>query len=168
MVVRIGPRCVSFVSATAQKQIYNSPDFIKSPSYELFLLPGQPHNLITTPSTELHSYLRRVMSPAFGNQYLQRLEPLFAQILQSLFKKIDSDFVGHEDVTVDIWKLCQAYVFDLIGSTAFGKPFNLIENSNHPIVTDINRVSEFMLLRTIVPPILFSYIPIYKRGIVTP
>lgn len=34
--------------------------------------------------------------------------------------------------------MCQTYAFDIIGTTAFGESFQMIENGNHSVVTASN------------------------------
>lgn len=60
-----------------------------------------------------------------------------AQCTNSLINKIDQDIEYTKDNdgygTVDIWGLFQRLALDVIGETAFGKSFDMIENNNHPI-----------------------------------
>jgi hypothetical protein len=58
-----------------------------------------------------------------------------ATVTESLIKKVDNEITKEHDDnnygTVDIWKLMQCLALDVIGETAFGQTFNMIENNSH-------------------------------------
>ena len=64
------------------------------------------------------------------------------KVTESLVYKIDSDIAQNSDEsnygTVDIWGLAQRLALDVIGETAFGKTFNMVENNDHFVPTAIN------------------------------
>lgn len=55
----------------------------------------------------------------------------------TLVHQIDKDIELTKDAngygTIDIWSLFQRLALDVIGETAFGKSFDMIENNNNPI-----------------------------------
>jgi len=107
-----------------------------------------------------------LLSPAFGVTYIQRLEPLVADVIQTLFKTIDKRLVDQEDIELDCWKMCLALAFDVIGTTAFGKAFGMVERGSHPIVTNIQESLRFMMVKLVVSPWLLPLFPLYKHTIV--
>jgi hypothetical protein len=56
-------------------------------------------------------------------------------VTESLIEKIDNEIEKEHDKnnygTVDIWNLVQYLALDIIGKTAFGQAFNMIENNRH-------------------------------------
>jgi hypothetical protein len=56
-------------------------------------------------------------------------------VTQSLIDKIGKDIENTKDEdgygVVDIWMLMQCLALDVIGETAFGQTFKMIENNNH-------------------------------------
>lgn len=59
------------------------------------------------------------------------------QCTGSLVNRIDHDIEVTKDRegygTVDVWSLCQRLALDVIGETAFGKSFDMVQNNDHPI-----------------------------------
>jgi hypothetical protein len=64
------------------------------------------------------------------------------KVTESLIYKIDSDIAKNSDElnygTVDIWGLAQRLALDVIGETAFGQTFNMVENNDHFVPTAIS------------------------------
>lgn len=86
---------------------------------------------------------RRVVSPAFSIKYLNSLEPFMDKTLQSFIQKIDKDIKATRNQdgygNVDLWVLFQCLALDIIGETAFGETFHMIENNNHPVPGSIGK-----------------------------
>jgi hypothetical protein len=57
------------------------------------------------------------------------------QVTESFIKKIDKDIAKEHNEKnygqVDIWTLMQCLALDVIGETAFGSSFNMIEDNSH-------------------------------------
>lgn len=161
--MRLGPNQVLFSSAKAIRAIHTSPSFTKGDTYEIFIYPGEQYTMLTTPSNEEHTYFRRLVSPAFGVSYLSKLEPLINEVLQSLVKHIDDKFKGEHEITIDIWRICLAIGFDVIGTTAFGSSFQTIENGSHELVSNFSEGLKFMMVKLVVSPILTPLFPMYEK-----
>lgn len=56
-------------------------------------------------------------------------------VTQSFLKRIDQEIAKTRDAdgygVVDMWVLFQCLALDIIGETAFGQTFNMIENNDH-------------------------------------
>lgn len=59
---------------------------------------------------------------------------LVDQIEKEIAMTTDSEGYG----TVNIWRLITCLGLDVIGETAFGQTFNMIENGQHPVPTIIS------------------------------
>lgn len=63
--------------------------------------------------------------------------------LRSFVHKIDKDIQETRDAdgygTVALWILFQCLALDIIGETAFGQTFNMIEHNNHPVPISIGK-----------------------------
>lgn len=76
-----------------------------------------------------------------------------AKVAESLVYKIDSEIALHGDkdnyASVDIWGLAQRLALDVIGETAFGQTFNMVENNDHFVpaaITDGMRATAISVL----------------------
>lgn len=83
-----------------------------------------------------------MVAPAFSIKYLNSLEPYVHNVAQALVEKIDKDIVQDHDGNsfgqVDIWTLLKCFALDVIGETAFGSSFNMIEDNSHFVPKAIN------------------------------
>jgi hypothetical protein len=65
-----------------------------------------------------------------------------AKVTESLILKIDKEIEKDHDENnwgqVDIWTLMQCLALDVIGETAFGSSFNMIEDSSHFVPQAVN------------------------------
>lgn len=68
-------------------------------------------------------------------------------VTESLIHKIDSEIAqDHDDLnygTVDIWSLVQRLALDVIGETAFGQTFNMVEDNKHFVPSAISQGIEW-------------------------
>ncbi|KAG0269390.1 hypothetical protein DFQ27_003718 [Actinomortierella ambigua] len=119
-------------------------DYPKSVIHEGFELIGQP-DLFSARDKDFHRARRRLVSPAFGLAYLRTLEPIMQECIGLLIRKIDATLQdpgsangnAHPQGHIDIYSLLNRLSFDIIGSSAFGQSFNLIENDTNPIIEQI-------------------------------
>lgn len=83
-----------------------------------------------------------MIAPAFSIKYLSSLEPYIQKVANSLLEKITQDIAEKHDADnfgqVDIWTLLKCYGLDVIGETAFGSSFNMIEDNSHFIPKAMN------------------------------
>ena len=60
--------------------------------------------------------------------------------------RIDNDIAETHNVdgygTVDMWRIFQYLALDIIGETAFGETFNMLEKSDHPVPRTITKNME--------------------------
>ncbi|RUS16985.1 cytochrome P450 [Endogone sp. FLAS-F59071] len=84
-----------------------------------------------------HKIKRRVVSPAFSIKYLNSLEPLFKSCTQVFTRKIyDTILEGErtgEPAVLDLYLMMQNLALDIIGETAYGQTFDMVENGKHPL-----------------------------------
>lgn len=71
-----------------------------------------------------------------------------ASVTESLLERINKE-IENANETVDIWNLYQCLALDVIGETAFGQSFQMIENNSHFITKAIGKeMQEFALVHT--------------------
>lgn len=63
---------------------------------------------------------------------------------------------------VDIWNICQSFAFDIIGTTAFGSSFNMIENETHEVVSGLGISLKFLVQKAMFHKTLLPFLGIYK------
>ncbi|KAF0527510.1 cytochrome P450 [Gigaspora margarita] len=98
-----------------------------------------------------HRQRKRILSPAFSIKYVASLEPLIQSCVKSLIKKIDSlskssfkssdlllnstsnQFSENNLPTINLYQLIQFCALDIIGETAFGGSFDMVEKGSHPL-----------------------------------
>src|SRR5947208_2377715 len=85
---------------------------------------------------------RRLLSSAFSIRNISTLEPLMSSCTKALVKKIDSMITtsindNNTNPVINIYGLIQACTLDIIGETAFGESFRLVEKGVHPLPTKI-------------------------------
>ncbi|KAI8982259.1 cytochrome P450 [Mycotypha africana] len=133
-VVRLGPRSISISNKEMIRQALVTEDLPKGPLYKLFQREGV-QTLFSTMDQDWHKKRRRIVSPAFSIKYLNSLEPFMVSVTESLIKKLDADIAASLDEakygTVDIWNMVQRLALDVIGETAFGQSFHMVENNSH-------------------------------------
>ncbi|KAG2203174.1 hypothetical protein INT46_008932 [Mucor plumbeus] len=131
--IRLGPNLVAVADKDMIKQVLVTDDFPKATIYEAFQKKGA-HTLFSTTDSIWHKKRRRIVSPAFSIKYLNSMEPFMTTVTETLVHKIDSEIAqGHDESnygTIDIWSLVQRLALDVIGETAFGQTFNMIENND--------------------------------------
>ncbi|KAI9490543.1 cytochrome P450 [Zychaea mexicana] len=108
-----------------------------------------------TADKRFHRQRRRIISPAFSVKYLNSLEIYMLSANEAFVQRIDKDIKRTNNLTtggygeVDIWKLLNYLILDIIGETAFGQTFELLEKDNDHIVPrtvsrTIETISYFM------------------------
>lgn len=71
--------------------------------------------------------------------------------INQINKEIDLSRDDNGYGTVDIWSLLQRLALDVIGETAFGDSFDMIENNNHIIPHAISQAIRIGAIRAILP-----------------
>ncbi|KAI9473437.1 MAG: cytochrome P450 [Benjaminiella poitrasii] len=133
-VVRLGPRVITIANKQLLKQALVTEDLPKGPIYKILQGQGK-YTLFSTTDPVWHKQRRKIVSPAFSIKYLNSLEPFMTSVAKSLVCKIDEEIEKEHDEfnygIIDIWSLMQRLTLDVIGETAFGETFHMIENNSH-------------------------------------
>ncbi|CAG8583771.1 26553_t:CDS:2 [Gigaspora margarita] len=104
-VVRIGPSFVLFSSKNAVMQILINDNLPKSDSIAGIRSDPNFPTLFSATEKPFHQKRRKLLSSAFSIKYISTLEPLMRS----------------------------SCTLDIIGETAFGGSFNIVEKGNHPL-----------------------------------
>ncbi|KAI7905069.1 cytochrome P450 [Cokeromyces recurvatus] len=157
-VIRVGPKAISIGDKDLIKSVLVHHDLPKSPIYNI--LKKQGESMFNTTNKQFHKNRRRLVSPAFSIKYLSSLEPFMASVMNTFINKINQeiDESTNEEgyAVIDIWCLLQHVAFDIIGETAFGQTFHMIENKGD------HCVMKYMLLRFKLAAYVISYMSIAK------
>ncbi|KAJ4327627.1 hypothetical protein N0V84_001876 [Fusarium piperis] len=134
-VVRYTPTDVSFITATAMKQIYGHKSsleatFVKDPpSYQR----GQQDPTILNANHDDHKRFRRLLSHAFSEKALRSQEDIMKLYIDKFIERLAQQ--AHDGVTLDIVSWYNFATFDLIGDLSFGEPFGCLDSGGyHPWV----------------------------------
>ncbi|KAI8346368.1 cytochrome P450 [Choanephora cucurbitarum] len=140
--VRLGPARLSVSDKDIMKQVLVTEDLKKGPVYDIFS-KNRDTSLFSTRDPIWHKQRRRIVSPAFSIKYLNSMEPFMTSVTHSLIKKVDKEIQADRDAegygAVDIWSLMQRLALDVIGETAFGQTFNMIEDPTHFVPEAISK-----------------------------
>ncbi|CAG8623400.1 523_t:CDS:2, partial [Ambispora leptoticha] len=135
-VVRIAPNWVMFSNKDALRQILIEDQFPKNEAIKAIQVHPDIPTLFTATDPIFHKQRRRLLSSAFSIKYLSNLEPLINPCVESLVNKLSSlssNDVDLKSPAVNIYGFLQALALDVIGETAFGGSFHIVENGNHPL-----------------------------------
>ncbi|CAG8560801.1 2401_t:CDS:2, partial [Dentiscutata erythropus] len=149
--VRVGPKFILFDDLEAIKFILKDSDMPKTPTIAGIRAHYNLPTLFSATDKTFHRQRKRILSPAFSIKYVASLEPLIQSCVKSLIKKINtlskpSPKSSHsllsstpnqlnEDSlqSINLYQLIQFCTLDIIGETAFGGSFNMIEKGSHPL-----------------------------------
>ncbi|KAG9303169.1 hypothetical protein G9A89_001785 [Geosiphon pyriformis] len=156
-VVRIGPNWVIFADKEAIRQIMVTDSLPKIDGIKAIQTHENIPTLFTSTDPSFHKKRRKLLSPGFSIKYLATLEPLMKLCTRALIKKIHS-IVSTTDPTndlkspaVNILHLVQACSLDIIGETAFGGSFNIIETGDYFIPQKVFKDLKRRIMRTTFP-----------------
>ncbi|KAK3835372.1 MAG: cytochrome P450 [Linnemannia elongata] len=172
-VVRVAPNIVSVADKDAIHEILVGSDYPKSEIHEGLELYKQ-HNLFSSRNKDFHKNRRRLVAPAFGLQYLRSLEPIMAECIHILIRKIDEILLDPTSVQngakvlpkghINICSFMNRLSLDIIGETAFGESFDMVKDDNHPIPKQMAKSLKRSMQQTFNPwmrwivPIDYSFI----------
>ncbi|KAI9275886.1 cytochrome P450 [Phascolomyces articulosus] len=163
-VIRLGPNRIGISDKRMLRQIQvNDADFCKGPMY-VSLQRRSPPTVFNLINRVEHKQRRRIISPAFSIKYINSLESFMQSTTNALVNRVDKDIKKTLDEQtgygkVDIWLLVQYLALDVIGETAFGKTFNMLEKEDHLVSRAVNMQMErsFKLLTNpILGPLLMK------------
>ncbi|KAI8340558.1 cytochrome P450 [Chlamydoabsidia padenii] len=146
-IVKANPTTIAISDKDLIKDILTKEDLPKGPAYGLLQEDGK-QTLFDTRDKGFHKQRRRVVSPAFSVKYLNSLEQFMDSCTEAFINRIDRDIantkVGQDGYgTVDIWALLGYVALDIIGSTAFGESFHMVDTSDHFIPVAITKGMRF-------------------------
>ena len=129
-VVRISPRELSFINASAWQDIHgNRPghrSFEKDPA-----VYGKPPNNIAslvTANRDDHTRMRRVLVHAFSDRASRDQEPVVESYVDILIKRLHEQIQGTGGGKVDVSKWFRWMSFDIAGDLSFGESFECLSN----------------------------------------
>ncbi|CAG8496385.1 862_t:CDS:2 [Paraglomus occultum] len=160
-VVRIAPNMVLFADRDAVRQILVSDDLPKSPTISGIRVDPAFQTLFTADDKIFHKVRRRLLSPAFTSKYISSLEPLMRSCIQVLVQKIRDTVItngSEKPARINIYQWIQATAIDVIGETAFGGSFNIVEKGDHPLPKKIFEELRMRVIRGAFP-LLRSFLP---------
>ncbi|KAG0228024.1 hypothetical protein BGX31_006749 [Mortierella sp. GBA43] len=156
----LAPNIVSVADKDAIREILVTTDFPKSEIHEGLELYNQ-HNLFSSRNKDFHKNRRRLVAPAFGIQYLRSLEPIMHDCIQVLIKKIDEVLEDPTSVKkgakvlppghINICSFMNRLSFDIIGETAFGESFQMVQDDNHPMPKQMAKTLKRSMQQTFNP-----------------
>ncbi|KAI9499056.1 cytochrome P450 [Zychaea mexicana] len=144
-VVRLGPKSIQVADKHMVRQVLFKDDLPKGPDYERMSRDGGP-TLLSATDKVFHKQRRRVVSPAFSVKYLNSLEPYMLNTADTFIRSIDREITNSKRSDgygqVDIWILLHYLALDIIGETAFGQTFHLLDGDDHIVPATIARELE--------------------------
>ncbi|KAI9209887.1 cytochrome P450 [Polychytrium aggregatum] len=157
-IVVIGANEISIADPELAKAILVTDSFPKS-SDRLGRLrdPVEPPSLIAIADDNEHRKLRRTMAYSFSVKGLASQEPLMMNCLNNAISYVDQKWAKEtsnnpdEFSVLDIWQLPNRFALDVIGETAFGQTFHMIENGAHPLPLAIGRNLRHLSFRFLFP-----------------
>ncbi|OHW93725.1 cytochrome p450 monooxygenase [Colletotrichum incanum] len=152
-VVRFGPTDLSYAAGEAWNDIHGPKISEKAQEFSVQPVNGVPSMLTAT--TEDHSRVRRLFSPAFSERALRQQEPLFRKYADLLTYKV-SDVGENGSKPVEMTQLLNFATFDVMAELCFGHPLGLLaKNEYSPWVRSI-----FESLKMLPIASMINYYPI--------
>ncbi|ORZ19679.1 cytochrome P450 [Absidia repens] len=147
IIYKLDPSTIVISDKDWIKEILVKDDLPKAPLYNKLQDDGK-QTLFNTTDKVFHKQRRRIVSPAFAMKYLNSLEQFMDSCTEAFVDRINRDIQLNNSGTdgfgsVDIWELLQCVALDIIGSTAFGESFNMVDTSDHFIPVSITRAMRF-------------------------
>jgi len=135
-VVRISPDELSFISASAWKDIYGNRPGHEHFQKDLLLFSGVD-SIVTAPDAD-HSRIRRCLGHAFSDKALREQEPLVRSYVDSLIAGLQKQIDGPAKGRIDFADWFNWTTFDTIGDLSFGESFNCLKDTRyHPWVANM-------------------------------
>lgn len=129
-VVRISPRELSFINASAWKDIHgNRPghrSFEKDPA--VYRIPPNKIASLLTANRADHARMRRVLGHAFSDRASRDQEPVVESYVDILINRLHEQVEGIEGGKLDISKWFRWTSFDIAGDLSFGESFECLQN----------------------------------------
>ncbi|KAI8065565.1 cytochrome P450 [Gongronella butleri] len=165
-VARLGPNIVVVSDKRMIRQVLSHEDYPKGPGYQA-LRETSAETMFNTQDKLFHRQRRRIVSPAFSIKYLNSLEPFMDDCLRAMLTRLDNEIDASPRadgyVTIDLWKMLGMLALDIIGSTAFGESFDMVNDSDHYIPTSINNIMR-AAAKTVMFPRLIKFLRLIGLG----
>ncbi|KAL9539184.1 hypothetical protein PS6_011313 [Mucor atramentarius] len=134
-IVRTGPKSISVADKNMIKQVLVHDDLPKGPIYATLRKSGE--TMLSTENRQVHKKKRKMAAHAFSIKYLNSLEPYMKGVSKSMIDQVQKDIQSTIDEegygTVDLWRIMSSTALDIIGETAFGETFHMLEDGTHPL-----------------------------------
>jgi len=145
-IVQFTPDRVSIITKEGISKIYNSYKYIKTDYYRAFDHGGL--NIFSTTERDVHKIRKRILTPIFSLKSLEYIEPImneagFTPFINKLEEIAQSSSEGGD---LNLYIYLHHLFFDITTVFSFGENFNLINDSNHPIVKQLEESQEYCIL----------------------
>jgi cytochrome P450 len=129
-VVRISPRELSFINASAWKNIHGNRPRHRSLEKDPAVYRKPPNEIasLLTANRADHARMRRVLGHAFSDRASRDQEPVVESYVDILIKRLHEQVVGLEGGKLDISKWFRWLSFDIAGDLSFGESFECLQN----------------------------------------
>lgn len=135
-VVRISPDELSFISASAWKDIYDDRSGHKHFQKDPLLFSGED-SILTAPDAD-HGRMRGLLDQAFSDKALREQKPLVQSYIKSLVSGLQKQIEGPAKGKINFVDWFNWTIFDTISDLSFGEPFNCLKDKHyHPWVANI-------------------------------
>lgn len=152
-VVRIHPDELSFVGASAWRDIFTGRPQLPKPKVGVIGSSNGAPNIATTDNFEDHARLRRIIGNALSDRALKEQEYILKTYTDLLIQKLQdqvAESIDAKSITTDIHKWYIATTFDTLGDLQFGESFHSLESrEEHPWILAIFRGIKFGMILTI-------------------
>ncbi|CZT44681.1 related to benzoate-para-hydroxylase (cytochrome P450) [Rhynchosporium secalis] len=138
-IYRYGPNRLSFNTSNALHDIHGFKNNVQKASYYTAFQTGRPSTFSVIDKVR-HGRQRRVMAHAFSERALKGVEEDFLQNIRTWCDRVGE--VGKEgSIGLNMSEWCTFLTFDVMGSLAFGRSFNMSTSSQNHYVTDLLKKS---------------------------
>lgn len=129
-VVRISPRELSFINASAWQDIHGYRPGHRSFEKDPAIYGRPPNNVasLVTANRDDHTRMRRVLSHAFSDRASREQEPIVESYVDILIKRLHEQIKGTEGGKVDLSMWFKWMSFDIAGDLSFGESFDCLSN----------------------------------------
>ncbi|ATY60298.1 benzoate 4-monooxygenase cytochrome P450 [Cordyceps militaris] len=141
-VVRVAPDELSFNTASSWRDIYGTrkgvDTFVKSTFYDGGNFAAESLSIVSERDPKSHAEMRKYLSSAFSDRSMKSQEPIIAECIDRLVKKIGETGQGKQGINLTMWY--HLTTFDIIGSLAFGRDFGgIASGKEHFWVTIVTK-----------------------------
>jgi len=129
---KFDPRILT-LDPRAMLHVLNNPNTYPKPWQSRRLISELIGNGLFSAEGPSHRRQRKVLNPAFSNQNLQALAPIFASKAIQLRDIWNAGLDQADEVSLDIAHWISRATFDVIGLAGFNYEFNALDAENNPV-----------------------------------